>query len=95
MFRNINVKIFTNGTVHITGCFNVYHLANCFKRILHELKPLYAIRVSKTKLVEVPFAKSHEQFSYESIESVYAKMINSDFVTIGQKDLHGLNKYIN
>ena len=84
--KPVNVKLFSNGSMQMTGCKNIENALESLDRIFYELKKIKAIldRPDKTnnklKIVEKPFCDDLNTLNYDSIKNITVEMIVSKFV---------------
>jgi TATA-box binding protein (TBP) (component of TFIID and TFIIIB) len=76
----VNVKLFTNGAIQMTGCVTIENAFEALVKIIHELKKVKAIICSKTlKFIDKPMV-TNLSIDIKSISSLNIAMINSDFI---------------
>jgi TATA-box binding protein (TBP) (component of TFIID and TFIIIB) len=78
--RNIHVKLFSNGTMQITGCKTIYNFVEVMKilcRKLLEIKFTYNLITKKT--VKKTFVTEPDNIIVEIIGALQIRMINSNF----------------
>jgi len=76
-----NVKLFTNGSIQMTGCKNLKQFTDAIEKIFNELKKEKAV-ISPTnpnKIINKPFIDDTSYLTLSSIEDVCIRMINSNF----------------
>lgn len=78
--KPINIKLFTNGSIQMTGCKNIENVIDVLEKIFVELKVVKAIVNLKTmKIDEVPFINDSEKLKLADIHNITIGMINSNF----------------
>lgn len=78
--KPVNVKIFSNGAIQMTGCKTIEDGLNALEKIFKEFKKVKAIIDYKNnKIVEKPFIKVPELASLMYIKNIKIAMINSGF----------------
>jgi len=76
----INVKLFKNGSIQITGCKNLYHIFNALILIFNKLKIVKAIYNNKKKIIEdKPFTNFNDFLDIRNITHFKMAMINTNF----------------
>lgn len=77
----VNVKLFINGSVQMTGCIVIDHAIDALEKILSELQNVKAIVDYKTKkMIDQPFAKDLSVLKMDKVLKFRVDMINSNFV---------------
>lgn len=80
---NINIKIFGNGSMQMTGCKGVDNFINIIKILCVELRKIKGIMNKETYKLELkPFATSREEVLLNKIDELNIRMIQTNF-TIG------------
>jgi len=78
--KPINIKLFTNGSIQMTGCKNIDNVLDVLEKIFVELKVVKAIvDIKKNKIQEVPFINDPEKLKLIDIYNISIGMINSNF----------------
>ena len=79
--KTINVKLFKNGSVQMTGCNNMENCTRALSILFEELKKGKAIVDPKTtnKIIEKPFVDDINKLGMENINNLKIVMINSNF----------------
>ncbi len=81
--KPINIKLFKNGSIQMTGCKSVDNVTDVLSGIFTELKTIKAI-VQKTKetyrIVEKPFVNDTSRLLLDNIKNIMIGMINSNFI---------------
>jgi TATA-box binding protein (TBP) (component of TFIID and TFIIIB) len=76
----INVKIFSNGAIQMTGCKTIQDALETLIILLPKLQNVRAIVDYKNKkIIEKPFAEDIQQLNFENITNFKIAMINSNF----------------
>ncbi len=78
--RNIHVKLFSNGTMQITGCKTIYNFVEVMKILckkLLDIKFIYNLTTRKT--VKKTFITEPDNITIENISNLDIRMINSSF----------------
>jgi len=79
--KPVNAKIFSNGSIQMTGCLTIDNAIEVLTKILPELRNVKAIVDYKTKtVIEKPFATDIELLTMDNIFDFKVAMINSNFV---------------
>ena len=77
---NINVKIFGNGSLQLTGCKNTAQFVSTLDILFFELHKRKAIiDLSTDKIIKKPFCNNMAKFTLEYLHSFNIRMINSTF----------------
>jgi TATA-box binding protein (TBP) (component of TFIID and TFIIIB) len=81
--KPINVKLFKNGSIQMTGCKSVINVVDVLSKVFTELKCVRAI-VEKSKdiykIVEKPFVNNTSKLLLENIKNIAIGMINGNFI---------------
>ena len=82
--KPVNIKLFTNGSIQMTGCKSVDNVVDVLNKVFTELKTVRAI-IQKQKnntyrIVEKPFIDDVSKLSLDDVENVTIGMINSNFI---------------
>jgi TATA-box binding protein (TBP) (component of TFIID and TFIIIB) len=78
--KPINVKLFYNGSIQMTGCKTIENAIDALEQIFIELKKVKAIIDYKTmKIVEKPFVSSLDAVDLRNVRNIRVEMINSGF----------------
>lgn len=78
--KPVNVKLFCDGAIQMTGCKTIEHVMEALSKIIYEFKKVKAIVDSKTlKVVEKPFVSDISKLHIKNIYSIKIAMINSGF----------------
>lgn len=92
--RPVNIKLFSNGSMQLTGCKVVKNALDTVEKIFEELKKVKAIVNPTTmKVEEKLFCNDHNLLKLEKIKNIYVAMIVSKFifpVKINRPNLHKL-----
>ena len=75
----ISIKIFRNGTLHFTGCQNIYDMLEVAHKICSECSKTRAIITKKGLLREIKFADDPSKLSVDKLKCCKIDMINSNF----------------
>jgi hypothetical protein len=76
----VNIKLFSNGSIQMTGCKNIENSFNALNNLFGELKKTKAIYDPKQKkIIEKPFVDNISKLSLEKIDKIKIAMINSNF----------------
>lgn len=79
--KPINIKLFTNGSIQMTGCKSVDNVVDVLEKIFIELKTIKAIiNTEKFIIEEKPFVNNHSKLFLENVKNVTIGMINSNFI---------------
>ena len=78
--KPVNLKLFSNGSMQMTGCKHIDNALEAIERIFVELKKIKAIRdVKQKKVVEKPFCDNPASLSLACIKNISVEMIVSKF----------------
>lgn len=78
--KPINIKLFTNGSIQMTGCKSVENVIDVVEKVFYELKVVKAIIDKNTmKFVDKPFINDPTKLYLNLINNVIIGMINSNF----------------
>jgi TATA-box binding protein (TBP) (component of TFIID and TFIIIB) len=78
--KPVNLKLFSNGSMQMTGCKYVENAIDAIERIFVELHKIKAIRDMKLmKVVEKPFCDKPEELNLSVIKNISVEMIVSKF----------------
>jgi len=92
--KPVNIKLFCDGAIQMTGCKTVNHSIEVLTKVLFELKKTKAIVDVKTLMVvDKPFVTNPESLSIKNIRNLRIAMINSGFeigFKIDRSKLHNL-----
>jgi TATA-box binding protein (TBP) (component of TFIID and TFIIIB) len=81
--KPINIKLFKNGSIQMTGCKSVENVVDVLFKVFTELKVIKAIVYKKKdnyEIVEKPFVNDTEKLLLENIKNITIGMINSNFI---------------
>lgn len=78
--KTINIKLFSNGSIQMTGCKDIENSLDALNNLFNELHKIKAVYDPKTgKIIEKPYVNSHEMMSLQKITDLKIAMINSNF----------------
>jgi TATA-box binding protein (TBP) (component of TFIID and TFIIIB) len=78
--KPINIKLFTNGSIQMTGCKSVDNVVDVIAKIFDQLKIVRATVDKQTMtIVDKPFINDSTKLSLEFIDNITIGMINSNF----------------
>ena len=78
--RRINIKVFKNGALQITGCKSMDDLITGLTVLCKELKKKKAVYNKKDKTITpVPFVEEPDNVNIQSVYNFKIRMINSNF----------------
>lgn len=78
--KPINIKLFTNGSIQMTGCKSVENVIDVLSKIFNELKVVKAvIDLKQMKMVDKPFINDHTKLFLDYVDNIVIGMINSNF----------------
>ena len=78
--KPINIKLFTNGSIQMTGCKSVDNVVDVVDKIFNELKVIKAVVDCNTmKIVDKPFINDPSKLDLNFITNITIGMINSNF----------------
>lgn len=76
----MNVKLFSNGSIQMTGCKSIDNIIDALTKIFLELKVVKATLDHKTnKIIEKPFVVSPDKLDIKNLYDIKICMINSNF----------------
>lgn len=77
----INVKLFRNGAIQMTGCKNITDCVEVLIKLCYELNRIKGILCKKTvnKIIEKPFVSNQKNIDILKIKNFKIAMINSNF----------------
>lgn len=79
--KPVNVKIFKNGSIQMTGCKNIDNAIEVIEKILNEFKIIKGIvRYEKHKVIDKPFVNNVSKLRMSNVRNLKVDMINSNFV---------------
>jgi TATA-box binding protein (TBP) (component of TFIID and TFIIIB) len=76
--KKINVKIFKNGSLQMTGCKSINDCNIVLNHLIHRLKKVYA-QIENNKIVEYPFLEDIDNMDNINVNKFKIDMINSNF----------------
>lgn len=78
--RKINVKLFKNGSIQMTGCKTLENFINVLNILCQELKKKKAIFDRTTgQIIKKPFVSNPDDLILEKVYNIKIRMINSNF----------------
>ena len=78
--KPVNIKLFTNGSIQMTGCKSVENVIDVLAKIFDELKTIRAIIDTKTfTIVDKPFVNNFDVLDIRHVNNITIGMINSNF----------------
>lgn len=78
--KPINIKLFTNGSIQMTGCKSVENVIDVLSKVFNELKVVKAvIDLKQMKMIDKTFINDHTKLYLEFINNIVIGMINSNF----------------
>lgn len=79
--KPVNLKLFSNGSMQMTGCKHIDNALDAIERIFVELVKVKAIRdVKLKKVVEKPFSDKPNCLNLDAINNISVEMIVSKFI---------------
>jgi TATA-box binding protein (TBP) (component of TFIID and TFIIIB) len=76
----INLKLFINGSIQLTGCKSIEGVYEALTKLFYELKQEVAIMDYKNKkIIEKPFVENKDILDIKNIKKFTIQMINSNF----------------
>jgi len=92
--KPINMKVFSNGSIQMTGCKEILNAIEALEVIFTILNKVKAIVDPKTmKIVEKPFCNNYDNLKLTSIKNINVAMIVSKFmfpIKINRQNLYSL-----
>ncbi|AYV78689.1 MAG: TATA box binding protein [Edafosvirus sp.] len=91
----INVKLFNNGSIQMTGCKSLENAVEVLGKLFDKLKTVKAIvdPITVNKVIEKPFVTNYTNLSLGAVKDFRIAMINSNFnigFKIDRDKLYGL-----
>jgi TATA-box binding protein (TBP) (component of TFIID and TFIIIB) len=78
--KPVNIKLFSNGAIQMTGCKTVENAIDTLAKILPELQPVKAIiDYKEMKVIDKPFVLNADMLNIKYIKNIKIAMINSGF----------------
>jgi TATA-box binding protein (TBP) (component of TFIID and TFIIIB) len=78
--KPINIKLFTNGSIQMTGCKSIDNVVDVVDKVFNELKVIKGIIDKNTMtIVDKPFVNKHAKLNLNFIDNIIIGMINSNF----------------
>jgi TATA-box binding protein (TBP) (component of TFIID and TFIIIB) len=78
--KKINIKLFSNGSIQMTGCKDIKNSLNALNNLFMELKKTKAVYDPvNNKIIEKPFVEDINELSIDKITKFKIAMINSNF----------------
>jgi len=78
--KPINIKLFTNGSIQMTGCKSVENVVDVLEKIFDELKTVKAIiDIKQMKMIDKTFINDHTKLYLNNVNNITIGMINSNF----------------
>lgn len=81
--KPINIKLFKNGSIQMTGCKSVNNVVDVISKIFTELTVIKAIVCKKKEkyvIIEKPFVNDISKLLLENIKNIKIGMINGNFI---------------
>lgn len=75
----VHVKIFNNGTLHITGCQNNNQFVETVEKVIYNLKKKIYIKNEKGELENIKLVSDYSKLNVENLDDIRINMINSNF----------------
>lgn len=77
--KYINIKLFKNGSIQITGCNNIENVMETMGRLFKELQNVIAVFDNEGKIVEKPYVSDLSLLDVSNIYDFKIVMINTNF----------------
>jgi TATA-box binding protein (TBP) (component of TFIID and TFIIIB) len=78
--KPINIKLFRNGSIQMTGCINIENLFEVIDLVFEKLKcQKSVVRYMKKKIIDKPFVNDISKLTLENLDKIKIQMINSNF----------------
>jgi TATA-box binding protein (TBP) (component of TFIID and TFIIIB) len=78
--KPVNIKIFKNGSIQMTGCKSIYDSTKTLIKLTHELSKIKGIYNKKIKKIEeMKFVDGDIKLTIANIDSLKIQLINSNF----------------
>lgn len=95
-FNPVNIKIFKNGAIQLTGCKSIEHIFSSLNVVCDELKKIKGLYNPTTvKIERKPFVTNITKINVEDVKNLRIRMINSNFKLGFKIDRDVLFKIIN
>lgn len=79
--KPINIKLFKNGSIQMTGCKSEENVIDVLSKIFLELQTVKAVIDKKTmKVLEKPFINDASKLKLDNVDNITIGMINSNFI---------------
>ena len=76
--KYVNVKLFNNGAIQMTGCQTVKQVIIALQKLFNELKKTKII-IRNKQFIEMPFTSDSKQLHLKYVSKLKTCLINSDF----------------
>jgi TATA-box binding protein (TBP) (component of TFIID and TFIIIB) len=78
--KPVNIKLFTNGSIQMTGCKSIDNVIDVITKIFDELKTVKAIIDKQTMtIIDKPFINDPKKLFLNLVDNIKIGMINSNF----------------
>jgi len=78
--KPINMKIFSNGSIQMTGCKSICDVVDVLHKLITKLKIVKTkLDVKNRCMIEIPFVSDRSLLSIDKIKDIKIVMINSNF----------------
>ena len=78
--KPVNIKLFTNGSIQMTGCKSIDNVIDVIAKIFDELKTIKAIIDKQTMtIIDKPFINGPTKLFLNLVDNITIGMINSNF----------------
>lgn len=79
--NRVNVKLFKNGSIQMTGCKSGYNCIEALTVLCREILKIKAVVDTKTldNIIIKPFASNSENVNIKKVKNITIRMINSNF----------------
>lgn len=78
--KPVNIKLFTNGSIQMTGCKSIDNVIDVIAKIFDELKTIKAIIDKQTMtIIDKPFINDPTKLFLNLVDNITIGMINSNF----------------
>ena len=75
-----NIKLFSNGSIQMTGCKNIDNVIDVVKKVFEELKVVKAVvDFRNDNIIEKPFVSNPDSLDISNLYDIKICMINSNF----------------
>ena len=78
--KAINIKLFTNGSIQMTGCKSIDNIIDVVDKVFNELKVVKGVLdKNNMTIIDKPFINDHTKLHLNFVDNIIIGMINSGF----------------